>query len=112
MLFIASTIKLLAEVVGWCLIGQGIVYLFAGARREQNIPYRILSTITSPLTRAVRIVTPRFVLDRHIGLLAFLVVVMIWYWAAQYKLALCLSGNQAHPLCVEMVKKLGARTAQ
>ncbi|GAB4180968.1 MAG: hypothetical protein OHK0026_08420 [Rhodocyclaceae bacterium] len=111
MLFVASTVKLLAEVVGLCLIGQGIVYLFAGARRERNIPYRILRTVTAPVTRAVRFITPRFVLDRHIGLLAFLVVVMIWYGAAQYKLALCLSGNQGHPLCADMVKKLNARTA-
>jgi ABC-type uncharacterized transport system permease subunit len=109
MLLFASTLKLLAEVVGFSMIGQGVLYLFAGANRERNLPYRILKIVTSPVMKTVRFVTPRFVLDQHIGLLAFLVVAIIWFWAAQYKLALCVSSQAEHPLCAEMVKAMRER---
>lgn len=109
MLYFASTVKLLAEIVGLCLIGQGILYLLAGANREKNFPYQILKTITSPIMKLLRLITPRFVLDQHLGLLAFLVVFLVWFWAGQQKLMLCLTQYSQDPSCSAMLQKYSER---
>ena len=52
--------------------------------------------LTSPFVKAVRIITPRFVLDRHIPLAAFLVMLSVWLVATVAKINLCLQlGVQA-----------------
>ncbi len=109
MLQVAIIIKALAEVAGFALIGQGLLYLLAGAKREKNGAYQILKVVTSPILKFARIITPRFVLDQHIGLVAFFLVFVIWYFAGQQKLQLCLTQHPDHPSCVQMIKTLEER---
>jgi ABC-type uncharacterized transport system permease subunit len=78
MLTLIVVLKALAEVAGLALLGQGILFLLAGASREQNVFYRVIQTITAPIIRFTRLITPRFVPDRHIGLAAFFLVAGIW----------------------------------
>jgi ABC-type uncharacterized transport system permease subunit len=78
MLTLVIVLKALAEVAGLALLGQGILYLLAGASREQNLFYRVIQTITAPIIRFTRLITPRFVPDRHIGLAAFFLVAGLW----------------------------------
>lgn len=70
--------KALVEVAGFAYIGQGIVALFAGARRETNVVYQIFRIVTSPVARFTRLIAPRFIPDRHIPLVAF--GLLIWAW--------------------------------
>lgn len=109
MLQFFSILKLLCEIVGLSLIGQGILYVLAGANREKNFPYLILRTVTSPVTRAVRFITPRFILDQHVGFVALFLVFLIWFWAGQQKLKLCLTEYAGHPACTAMVQKYEER---
>ena len=78
MLTVVLILKALAEIAGLALLGQGVLHVFAGASREQNVFYRVLSTITSPVVRATRYITPRVVADAHIGMAAFFLVVGLW----------------------------------
>ena len=78
MLTLVVVLKALAEVAGLALLGQGILFLLAGASREQNVFYRVIQTITAPIIRFTRMITPRFVPDRQIGLAAFFLVAGIW----------------------------------
>ena len=71
-------IKALLEVAGFAYLGQGLVAIFAGARRESNVVFQIFRIITSPVARVVRFVTPRFVPDRHIPFVAF--GLLLWAW--------------------------------
>lgn len=84
---------LLIQIAGYSLLGQGLLYVLAGARREQNFFYRILKTITSPIIRAVRFITPRFVLDAHIPFAAF--ILLVWLGLALVKLRryVCISNG-------------------
>ncbi|MEW6131606.1 MAG: hypothetical protein AB1591_00360 [Pseudomonadota bacterium] len=79
-ILILSIVRLLVEIAGYSLLGQGLLYVLAGARREQNMFYGILKTITSPVVRAVRFITPRFVVDAHIPFVAFFL--LFWFWVA------------------------------
>lgn len=78
MLTLVIVLKALTEVAGLALLGQGILFLLAGASRAQNIFYRVIQTITAPIIRFTRLITPRFVPDRHIGLAAFFLVAGLW----------------------------------
>ena len=78
MLTVVVILKALAEIAGLALLGQGVLYVFAGAAREHNVFYKVLATVTSPVLRATRFITPRVVADAHIGVAAFFLVVGLW----------------------------------
>lgn len=90
MLWVASSVKLIAEIALLALVGQWVLGLLAGQRREGNFFYRLLDTLTRPFVRATRAITPRVVLDRHVPLAAFLLLAMIWFAATFVKISVCL----------------------
>lgn len=96
MLLLASSIKLVAEIALMALVGQGLLALLAGERRESNFFYRLLQTLTSPFVRAVRVITPAFVLDRHVPYAAFLLMLMVWLFATLAKVNLCVQIGVEH----------------
>jgi len=73
-------LKGLVEFVGLLLLGQALVFLMSFGRHEANPVYRLLRFLTSPVTRLVRLVAPRFVVDRHVPALAF--ILLFWIWVA------------------------------
>lgn len=75
---IIVVLKALTEVAGVAMIGQGVLYLVAGAKRDQNAVYGIFKTISSPVMKVTRWITPRIVLDRHLGLVAFFLLIVLW----------------------------------
>ena len=83
-------LKALTEVAGVALIGQGVLWVLAGAKREQNAIYGIFRTLTSPVMRATRWITPRVVLDQHIGLVAFFLLMVLWLGLTVLKIKLFL----------------------
>ncbi len=70
-------LKGLNEVAMMALIGQAALYVIAGARREGNIVYSMLKTITAPIMKTTRWLAPRFIVDQHIALLAFFLVLLL-----------------------------------
>jgi hypothetical protein len=78
MLQLVIILKALAEVALFAFVGQGILYLFAGAKRESNFVYTMFKTLTSPVTKIVRLITPRFIIDQHITFLAFFLLLVLW----------------------------------
>jgi uncharacterized protein YggT (Ycf19 family) len=76
---LVTILKALVEVVGLALIGQGIVALLAGPAREQNLVYRLFRVVTDPFLKLTRAITPRIVLDQHIGIAAVLLLVGAWF---------------------------------
>ncbi len=92
-ILIISVLRVVIEVAGYSLIGQGILAILAGAGREQNIFYRILKTITGPVIRITRVITPRFIVDAHIPFVAFFLLFWLWIALAVLKRYLCLTNG-------------------
>lgn len=90
MLLLVSSIKLIAEIALLAFAGQWLLGLLAGQRRATNLFYRVLQTLTSPFVRGARWITPRLVLDRHLPLVAFLVLAFAWLAATISKISICL----------------------
>ena len=70
-------LKGLNEVALMALLGQGALFILAGSRRETNIVYSMLKTVTSPLMKATRWIAPRFIVDQHIGFLTLFFLLVI-----------------------------------
>ena len=90
MLLLASSVKLIAEVALLAFAGQWLLGLLIGAKRETNFFYQLLQVLTKPFVKAVRFITPRFVLDRHIPLATVLLMLSMWLFAIVAKVNICM----------------------
>jgi hypothetical protein len=90
MLLAVSTFKLIAEIALLALFGQWVLGLLAGAQKERNLFYQILQIVGKPFVVAARFITPRQVIDRHVPLVAFLLLMFIWVAATLVKIRICL----------------------
>lgn len=90
MLLLTSSLKLIAEIALLAMLGQWLLGLLAGAKRDSNFFYQMLSILTRPFTRLTRLLSPRVVLDRHIPLAAFLLLLSVWLVVTVVKINLCL----------------------
>lgn len=90
MLFAASTVKLIAEIALLALLGQWILGLLAGAKKSGNLFYQILEIVGKPFVSVVRVITPKQIIDRHVPLVAFLLLLFIWVTATLIKIRTCL----------------------
>ena len=82
-------LKALLEVAGVAFLGQGVLWLLAGASREKNPVYQVFRIVTSPVTRLTRAIMPRIVLDQHIWLVAFLLLLVAWLVLTVFKASTC-----------------------
>ena len=83
-------LKALTEIAGVAFLGQGVLWVIAGAKRDQNVVYKLFKTLTSPVTRVTRAITPRVIIDAHIGLVAFFLVLVIWVVLTAFKIKMVL----------------------
>jgi hypothetical protein len=96
MLFLVTSLKLIAEIALMCIAGQWMVGLLAGKGRDRNVFYKLLEVAASPFVKLMRLITPRVVLDRHLPLAAFLLLGVAWVVLTATKINLCLqSGVEA-----------------
>jgi hypothetical protein len=93
MVLVASAVKLVAEIALLSLMGQGVLYLLAGSRRDQNLFYQLFQVLTRPFMRLARWVSPRVVLDRHVPIVAFLLLAFAWAVATLSLISLCLQSG-------------------
>lgn len=82
-------LRALVEVAGFFLLGQGVLYVLAGRTRDRNAVYRMFQFLTRPVIRAIRAITPRVVVDRHIPLLTFFLLFWLWIVLQILKLRFC-----------------------
>ena len=90
MLLIVTTVKLIAEIALLALLGQWLLGLLAGAKRDKNIFYQILQILGRPFVSVARLVTPKFVVERHLPLVAFMLLLFVWLAATIVKIQTCL----------------------
>lgn len=89
MLLFIEILKLLAEIALMALAGQWVLGLLAGRRRNENLFYQLFQVLTRPLIAGARLISPRVVLDQHLPLVAFLLMVFVWVVATITKIDIC-----------------------
>ena len=63
--------------------------MLAGAKREQNVFYQLLQVMTRPFIAGTRLITPKVVIDRHVPIVAALLLFFVWLAATITKISIC-----------------------
>jgi uncharacterized protein YggT (Ycf19 family) len=88
-----SALKLITEVALLALVGQWVLGWLVGARRQGNVFYQMLQVISRPALWLARRLSPRLVLDRHVPLVAFLLLSLAWIVLTLGKIGHCLDAG-------------------
>lgn len=91
MAFLLLIAQTLIFVAGMALVGQFLVGIFSWGRRRENVVYQLFGVVARPVVRAVRVITPRVVLDTHVPLVAFLLCLMAYFATGFTHREVCLS---------------------
>lgn len=75
---VVVTLRILVEICLFALIGQGVLAILPGVDREKNVFYLVLKTLASPGWRVARWLSPKFVLDQHVGWIALFLLGVLW----------------------------------
>jgi len=77
MLQILNIAQVVLYIAMLALLGQGLLYVLAGAKRDSNFFYKLLQVISKPFTLPMRKVTPRQVADEHVPIITFFLLLVI-----------------------------------
>jgi len=88
-LLILSILRALTEVAMLSLLGQGLVAFLSGARRATNPIYQLFNVVTAPVVKAVRFITPKVIIDRHLPFVTFFLLFWLWILLAYVKRIVC-----------------------
>jgi uncharacterized protein YggT (Ycf19 family) len=110
MAFVLLTAQTLVLVAGCALLGQFLVGLFNWRARQQNLVYRLFEVIASPVVKVVRWVTPKVVIDQHIPIAAFMVLLFAYFWLGFEHRSACRT-DVSQPGCEKWAAAWGVGTA-
>lgn len=96
MLAFVTAVKLIAEIALMALLGQWVLGLLAGARRDKNLFYQLLQIMGRPFVAVARLLSPKFVVERHLPLVAFLLLSFVWLGVTVLKIQICLQVGVEH----------------
>jgi hypothetical protein len=85
---VISALRAVVEMLGLCLIGQGMLYLLAGSGRRQNAIYSFFDLLTRPPRQIAALLLPRGASELLVGLLALVLLFMLWIGLAWLRKAL------------------------
>ncbi len=72
------------------LLGQGMLFVLAGHKRDQNFFYKLLQLLSKPFTLLVRKITPRQVGDHQVPVVTFFLVLIVYAVVSFEKVDLCI----------------------
>lgn len=75
------------------LLGQGVLYVLAGAKRETNFFYKLLQVVGKPFVSLVRRITPKQVADQHVPIVTFFLLSILYAVVTFEKVNHCISIN-------------------
>ena len=83
-------LKALMEVALLGLLGQGLLYLLAGNKRDQNVFYQMVKAVATPPMALAKLVSPPMFPPLWIGCVAVSLCAAAWVVATYYKICLSL----------------------
>jgi hypothetical protein len=91
MLVFLNALQLVLYIALLALLGQGLLALLAGVRRESNFFYKLLQLLSKPFTTVVRWITPRAVAERHVPVATFFLLLVVYAIVTFEKVGYCVS---------------------
>jgi uncharacterized protein YggT (Ycf19 family) len=88
---LVSILFAVVQVALYLFIGRGAMYLLGGATREQNFIYQLFKKGTEPLVKVTRMITPKFVIDRHVPFVTFILLVWVGLMLIYLRRSICVA---------------------
>jgi hypothetical protein len=89
MLTFLTLLQVVLYVPLLALLGQGLLFVLAGAKRDTNFFYQLLKLISKPFTVVVRKLTPRLVADQHVPFVTFFLLLVVYAVVTFERIDLC-----------------------
>ena len=93
MLTFLNLLQLVLYIALLALLGQGLLYVLAGSKRETNIFYTLLRVLSKPFTSLVRRITPAKVADQHVPIVTFGLLLIVYAVVTFEKINYCVGVN-------------------
>lgn len=93
MLTFLNILQLVLYIALLSLVGQGILYVLAGPKRDSNFFYKLLQVLSKPFTWPVRKITPRQVGDSQVPIVTFFLLVVFYAVVTFERTDLCIRSN-------------------
>ncbi|NRF67319.1 hypothetical protein HLB44_10015 [Aquincola sp. S2] len=90
MLTFLTFVQLTLYIPLLALLGQGLLFVLAGARRDSNFFYQLLKLLSKPFTLVVRRLTPSRVGDHQVPIVTFFLLVIVYAIVTFERISLCL----------------------
>lgn len=84
-----NLLQLILYIPLLALLGQGLLFVLAGAKRNENFFYQLLQLISKPFTAVVRKLTPAKVGDAQVPIVTFFLLVIAYVVVSFEKINLC-----------------------
>lgn len=91
MLLWINILQLIFYIAALALLGQGLLYVLAGARRSNNFFYQIFQIVNRPFFMLARLFAPRQIADSQIGFVAAVLVAIFYIAISLWKIDYCIS---------------------
>lgn len=76
--FLISAARAIIEMLGLCLLGQGMLYILAGRHRANNRIYQLFDLLTKAPRRVVAALLPCSSSEGVIGIASFALLLLLW----------------------------------
>lgn len=93
MLMFLNLVQVVLYVALLGLLGQGLLFILAGAKRDTNFFYKLLQVVGKPFVFLVRKITPRQVADHQVPIVTFFLLLIFYAVVTFEKVNHCLAVN-------------------
>jgi hypothetical protein len=83
--------QLLLYIGGLALLGQGLLFILSGQKRDTNLFYQLFQIVNKPWTGVARLIAPKQVADHQIPFVAFCIVAVLYIAVTLAKIEHCVS---------------------
>lgn len=91
MLTFLNIAQLLLYIGGLALLGQGLLFVLSGQKRDTNLFYQLFQIVNKPWTGVARLIAPKQVADHQIPFVAFCIVAVLYIAVTLAKIEHCVS---------------------
>ena len=93
MLTALNATQLVLYIALLALLGQAVLWVLAGAKRETNVFYKLLQVLSKPFTWPVRKLTPKLVSDAQVPLVTFFLLAVLYAVVTLERADLCVTSS-------------------
>ncbi len=86
-----NVLQLVLYIGGLALMGQAILYVFVGNKKDTNLFYQLFIVMNKPWTSLARLISPKMVAQRHIPVVAFCVISVLYIAVTLAKIEHCVA---------------------